>query len=127
MAKDAGFLYIFGDGDRVREKLEGFLLNQDLESLGSLSRRLSEGIRLIGDELSLRMGAEVVMAGGDDILLRVPVSKYGRELLEEVVGIYMEQTGLSISFGVGPTLEQAYLNLRRAKSSNSNKIVETRI
>jgi hypothetical protein len=127
MEKDPQSLYIFGDGDRVRERLEGFLLSQDLESLGSLSRRLSEGIRLIGDELSLRMGAEVVMAGGDDILMRVPASKYDRKLLEEVVSVYMEQTGLSISFGVGPTLEQAYLNLRRAKSSNSNKIVEARI
>jgi hypothetical protein len=126
MEKDPEFLYIFGDGDRVRERLEGFLLSHDLESLASLSRSLSEGIRLIGDELSLRMGAELVMAGGDDILVRVPTSKYDTKLLDEMVKIYIEKTGLSMSFGVGLTLEQAYLNLRRAKSSNSNKIVETR-
>ena len=126
MEKRTQALYILGDADRVRERLEGFLLSHDLESLGSLSRRLSEGIRLVGTELSLRMEAEIVMAGGDDILARVSVGLYDRKFLEEIATVYMEKTGLSMSFGVGPTLEQAYLNLRRAKASNSNKIVETR-
>lgn len=117
-------LYIFGDGDRVRERLEGLLLSQDLEALGTLSSKLSNGIRLLGDELSKRMGAEILMAGGDDILIRVPFAMYDRNVLAELVKIYREHTGLSMSFGVGSTVEEAYLNLRRAKSSTTEKIIE---
>lgn len=119
------FTYLLGDGDNIREQIEAFMLAGDLDSLGSLSRKLSEAIILISSELKQKMNAEIVVSAGDDILARVSPESYDRKKLEELTALYKQYTGSSISFGVGSTIESAYLNLRRAKSSRAAKIFET--
>jgi hypothetical protein len=120
-------LFIFGDGDRVRERIEGLLFSNDLEALSNFSSSLSNAILLLAKRLSENMGAQVLMAAGDDLLVLLPKENYSRDKLEELAQHYRDQIGSSISFGVGPSIENAYLNLRRAKSSNLEKIVETEV
>lgn len=118
-------VYVLGDGDRVGERIEALLLADDLEALRLLSRQLSDAIAELARELEVRTGADVIVAGGDDLLALVPTHSYRRETLKELRELYRSKTGVSISFGTGYTIEAAYLNLRRAKSSSSQKIVET--
>jgi hypothetical protein len=70
------------------------------------------------------MEAEVLMAGGDDILLRVECKNYKRTHIEQLAELFQQKTGSTFSFGVGSTVESAYLNLRRAKASGNGSIVE---
>jgi hypothetical protein len=118
-------LFIFGDGDRVRERIEGLLFSNDLEALSKFSSSLSNAILLLAKRFSENMEAQVLMSAGDDLLVRLPKENYSRHELEDLASLYRDQIGSSISFGVGPSIESAYLNLRRAKSSNTQKIVET--
>jgi hypothetical protein len=118
-------VYILGDGDRVRERIEALLLAGDLEALRLLSQQLSNAIMRLAQELERTMAAEIIVSAGDDLLVRVPARVYNREALEELSELYKSSTGGSISFGAGFTIETAYLNLRRAKSSSKQKIFET--
>jgi hypothetical protein len=113
-----------GDGNKIRERIENHLLNGELESLEILSQKLIDAIdktKLLAISI---MGAKVIMAGGDDLLLLVEYTKYHRELVQQLSDLFERESGASISFGVGQTLESAYLNLRRAKSSRTSNIIE---
>jgi hypothetical protein len=70
------------------------------------------------------MDAKVVMAGGDDVLLCIDSARYRREFIQQLSDAFELESGMTISFGIGRTIEAAYLNLRRAKSSRSTNIIE---
>jgi hypothetical protein len=120
-------LFIFGDGDRVHERIEGLLFSNELEALSNFSKNLSNAILLLAEMFTETMGAQVLMSAGDDLLVRLPIANYSRHKLEKIANTYRDQIGSPISFGVGPSIESAYLNLRRAKSSTAQKIVETEV
>lgn len=69
-----------------------------------------------------RLSAQVVMAGGDDLLLTVPAGTFDVDILEGLSRDFADETGCTISFGVGTTVEEAYLRLRMAKASGGGAI-----
>jgi hypothetical protein len=72
------YIYVLGDGDKIREKVENYLLNHNLEVLATFSRSLTNAISEIANLAISTMNAQVIVAGGDDILLLVPHNKYQR-------------------------------------------------
>jgi CRISPR/Cas system-associated protein Cas10 (large subunit of type III CRISPR-Cas system) len=113
-----------GDGDNIREKVEFYLLNQNLEDLSTFSRSVTSAIDQLKDMAVQTMNAKIILAGGDDILLSIPSNSYSKAHIQQLQETFHSLTGGTISFGSGKTVEAAYLNLRRAKSSSSLKIVE---
>lgn len=117
-------IYALGDGNHIRENVEFYLLNHDLESLSKFSQNLTTAINELKELAISSMNAQVILAGGDDILLSVPREKYRKELIQKLQEAFLATTGITISFGVGNTIEEAYINLRRAKTRKDDKIVE---
>lgn len=122
--QSTGGFYVLGDGDKIREKIEYYLLNHDIEALSNFSQNLTIAIIEIKECAISTMSAQIILAGGDDILFYAPHEKYQNELLQKIQQVFLNKTGVTISFGVGKTIEAAYINLRKAKSSKNNKIVE---
>ncbi len=122
--QSAEYFYILGDGDKIRERVEFYLLNHDLEALTNFSQNLTTAINEIKEIAISTMSAQVILAGGDDILLYVPREKYRTGLIQKLQQVFQTITGVTISFGVGKTVEAAYINLRRAKTNKDIKIVE---
>lgn len=118
------YVYALGDGNHIRENVEFYLLNHDLESLTKFSQNLTTAINELKELAISSMNAQIILAGGDDILLSVPREKYRKELIQELQQAFLAITGITISFGVGNTIEAAYINLRRAKTRKDDKIVE---
>jgi hypothetical protein len=118
------YFYVLGDGNHIRENVEFYLLNHDLESLSKFSQSLTTAINELKEIAISTMNAQVIVAGGDDILLSVPCENYRKELIQKLQQAFFATTGITISFGVGKTIEAAYINLRRAKTSKDDKIVE---
>lgn len=116
-------LYVLGDGDRVRDHLERLLLNGNLEELSLFSAALSAGVSALAQKATIRLGADVLMAGGDDLLLCVNRITYSRVTLEQLGAEFFKDTGCSMSFGVGGDTVAAYLNLRRAKANGGGIVV----
>jgi CRISPR/Cas system-associated protein Cas10 (large subunit of type III CRISPR-Cas system) len=115
-------LYILGDGDRIRERIEAALFSRDLARLSEISTALKCGIAMVVDRMVERMLAEVVMAGGDDVLFTVAAENFDIAVVEEIAREFASYTGCTISFGVGASPDEAYLHLRRAKASGGGAI-----
>ena len=118
------YFYVLGDGNHIRENVEFYLLNHDLESLSKFSQSLTTAINELKELAISSMNARVILAGGDDILLSVPRENYRKELIQRLQEAFLATTGITISFGVGSTIEASYINLRRAKTRKDDKIVE---
>ncbi len=117
-------IYVLGDGDRIREQIEYHLLNNEIQQLTNLSQALIDAVNSVKSIAISTMDAQIIMAGGDDILFCIDSEKYQRANIQQMSEVFYNMVGSTISFGIGKTIEAAYINLRRAKSSKSNKIVE---
>lgn len=118
-------LYVLGDADRVREKVEAALFGNDLAALSAFSETLTSAIATLVHDMEKRFGARTVMAGGDDVLFTVDVARFDRDVLAQFAKAFICATGCSISFGVGASPETAYLNLRRAKATGGGIVSQS--
>lgn len=121
---DSEYIYVLGDGNKIREKVEYYLLNHDLEALTAFSQNLTVAVNQLKETATSTMDARTIVAGGDDIIFCTPREKYRKELIQQLQKIFYDITSVTISFGIGKTIEAAYINLRRAKSSRNIEIVE---
>ncbi|HXU31467.1 MAG TPA: hypothetical protein VN851_12885 [Thermoanaerobaculia bacterium] len=117
-------LYILGDADRVREKIESQLLAGNLADVSKISSTLISALAKLVSSVEISLDAETLMAGGDDVIFSVRPDAYNREALERISVNFYRETGSSMSFGVGTMVTIAYLNLRRAKAAGGGIIVE---
>ncbi len=117
-------LFILGDGDNIRERIESLLFSKNFTELHKVSESFSVTIRGIKKLVVSGMNGEVLMAGGDDLLFRINKKNYKREIIEKLAEYFKKNTGNSMSFGVGSTIEDAYLNLRKAKSLGKGIVVD---
>ncbi len=115
--------YVLGDGDNIREKVERLLLSGDLDGLSVFSRTLSASMQTMAEQLESGLSAQIVFVGGDDILFEVDKAFFDENKILILIEEFKEKTGVAISFGIGTTLESAYINLRRAKVYGGGKIV----
>jgi hypothetical protein len=120
MASD---LYVLGDADRVRARIDSFLLNGEIDQLSGFSRCLTIAVSSLAREAQLRFAADVLMAGGDDLLFRIEAKRFSQAVLAELASVFAKETACTISFGVGKDPIVAYLNLRRAKAQGGGVIV----
>jgi hypothetical protein len=118
-------IFIIGDGDGIRRKIEFHLLNGDLNRLAAFSASLTESVSKLAQMAMQKMQAETVFAGGDDIFFIVDLSEYHEEIVRELMDVFTKMTGCSISFGVGLTVQEAFINLRLAKANNSGSLVSS--
>ncbi|MDI6794381.1 MAG: mCpol domain-containing protein [bacterium] len=121
----SNYFFILGDGDDIRRKVEEYLLSGDLRSLGTFSDALKKAIQDIADAVASTMSAEIIFVGGDDILFKTETRSYNEQQLKTLMTRFAARTGTEISFGVGPTIETAYLNLRRAKSHGHGSLINS--
>src|SRR2546421_5047236 len=114
------YIYVLGDGNKIRDHIEYYLLRNELENLANLSKGISNAIQALKSFAISLMDAEVIMAEGDDILFRVEYTKYKHEHIQQLSEIFQKTSSCSISFGIGESVEEAYINLRKSKSSKTN-------
>ncbi|MBE9206708.1 mCpol domain-containing protein [Nostoc sp. LEGE 06077] len=115
-------VYAFLDGDNIGERLSE-LLNQNLTFEAEfLSENIKIAIFEIEKYINSKKDIKIIIAGGDDVLIKYNYSKYGVGILEEIIAIFKSHTGLSMSCGVGLSIEQSIINLDTAKKKGRNQI-----
>lgn len=119
-------LYALGDADNIRRRIEGMLLSNNLQALGEFSAAISTAIQALGEHAKQALGADIIFCGGDDILFLVKPEKFSQDKLKMLMREFTERTGSTISFGVGNSAEEAFLNLARAKSTGSGTLIVDR-
>ena len=120
-------IFVIGDGDGIRKRIELYLLNKDLERLKAFSSSLTGAIQEIEHLAVSTMNSQIVFAGGDDILFIIAATHYREESIRELMKVFLHRTQSTISFGAGPDIETAYINLRRAKAEGPGSFVSSNL
>lgn len=114
--------YAFFDGDSIGNTIELLLLEDKVKDAVSLSESLSNANEVLRATLATKSGVEVVILGGDDVLIRYDHQKQDRTLLEEIRNLYKSNTGISLSCGVGESISESIQNLHLAKLYGKDQI-----
>lgn len=116
-------LYAFFDGDDVGSTIEILLTDDKIDEAVNLSRSINTAICEIEKKLQSRDDIEIIILGGDDILIRYDNLKQGRKFLEEIKDFFKAETGISMSCGVGKDIPESIWNLHLAKLHGKNMIM----
>lgn len=116
-------MIVYFDGDNVSSALELFLLNGNMAGAREYSESLSRASALIRAHLEADQNAEIILAGGDDLVVRLQCESAALEIIERIRKAYSDECGRTISAGVGSDSREAAMNLRLAKLMGRNRIV----
>ncbi len=106
---------VLGDGNQIRVKIESYLFKKQFQKVKKLSKNITSAIVRLEGIAKEELKAEIIMAGGDDLLFRIDKERYDKKVLKKMSMIFIEMTECSFSFGVGNTIEIAHSNLNKAK------------
>ncbi|MES9538122.1 mCpol domain-containing protein [Actinomadura sp. NPDC000600] len=109
------------DGDDIGRRLEMFMVTEDMAGLREFADTFDKLLTHLLDSIKQNDAIEVLLQGGDSILLLLPES----ELLAVVnlVTSISSNTGYTFSGGYAKTLRGAYIALKLAKAAGKNRIV----
>ena len=116
--------YIRLDGDKIGDKIELSLLNEDFDKAQNIHDKVQNSLQVIRDKIKRNSKMEILMYGSDDILFWADKDFKYREFLNQIKNEFFEDTNCTLSIGVGNTIISSINNLRRAKLSGRNKIEE---
>ena len=115
--------YIFLDGDSIGDKVELYLLNEDIGGAVLLQSAIQSTMQVLRAQITENEEFEMLMYGCDELLFSARTSSINTIFLDEIRKVFYYRTGCTMSGGIGTSLRQALENLRRAKLSGKNKIV----
>lgn len=117
-------LYIRLDVDNAGDSIELALLKADYRKAQNTHHKIQEGIDLILDLISSLDSTTLLMRGCDDILFSIEKDNYDLNYLKKIKSKFKATTGFSLSIGVGSSIPECMLNLRVAKVSGKDIVIE---
>ena len=114
--------YAYFDGDNIGNSIENLLSRGRVPEATHLSERIKLAIFQIELFVESINSAEIVISGGDDVLIKFDSEKHDYLLLEKVASIFSKNTGLSMSCGVGDNVNQAISSLMSVKQRSKGII-----
>ncbi len=116
--------YIRLDGDDIGNKIELSLLNGNLDDAQRIHNIVQKSLEKLHRRISSEKSAEILMKGCDDILFSINKEDYRLEFLIDLKNEFYTDSNFTFSVGVGNSLNEALLNLRKAKLQGKNIIIE---
>jgi hypothetical protein len=115
--------FIFGDGDQIGRHLKRLLYSGDLGQASYFSRSVQSAISDLSTVAASSMEAQVIYAGGDDILLTVSKSHFNQAVIMQLAAQFEKSTGCTISFGVADNIDAAIHSLDKAKALGKRIVI----
>lgn len=116
-------MYVYFDGDNIGDSIELLLLNGDVKGATKLSAKLNDAIQQLKDELDNKLDIEIILFGGDDLLIKYDDVSNHLNIIQVARENYFDCCGHYISCGGGDTLNIAMQNLRKAKVMGKNHFI----
>ena len=117
-------LICIGDGDNVGDVIDFYLLSQNLEEASRFSFQVKAAIEHIAELAKNEINATLVYAAGDDICFIVTENLNILDRLLSYSEYFLNNTGKTMSFGVGRTSVEALISLRTAKVSGKSRVMK---
>ncbi|MEL6675274.1 MAG: mCpol domain-containing protein [Bacteroidota bacterium] len=117
-------MFAFFDGDNIGDTIKRSLLEGNVDSARETSKRITSSLKEIEIFIDNYPEIEIIIIGGDDLLIKYPEETYAYKLLEEIRAIFSENMNHQNTFscGVGKSIEEAIQNLDKAKLFGKNQI-----
>ncbi|MCD7437296.1 mCpol domain-containing protein [Streptomyces lincolnensis] len=109
------------DGDNVGNKVEKYILANNVEGFIESSRMISRVLQRMADRMTELPGVSLVHTGGDSILIEIEDASI--DLVVETLEKEQNPGLLTFSAGVGSPPRRSFLALRMAKSSGKCQII----
>ena len=119
----AQMFFAYFDGDDIGSTLELLLLDDHIQEARDYSNSIIQAFEVITFSLVGNFEANVIIGGGDDLLVCFPTERVSRVDIEELRQIFFQACGRSVSVGSGTSAAEAVNNLRRAKLMGKNQLV----
>ncbi len=116
-------MYIFFDGDEIGNTMKNLLLNAKVDEASSLSSNINIAMQLIKERLDANNKCEILIWGGDDLLIKLNSSEGNTHIIDEVRKVFYEKTNCTMSGGIGKNIVEAMKNLNIAKNSGKNRVI----
>ncbi|MDQ3011387.1 MAG: mCpol domain-containing protein [Acidobacteriota bacterium] len=120
MYKD--IFYAFFDGDDVSNTIEILLIEGKISEAREISEKIKAASWEIEEMLRSKSGVEVIIFGGDDLLIKYDLRFLDPAFLETIRAAFIARTGISMSCGVGSSIPSSIQSLRLAKLYGKNQI-----
>tara|TARA_R110002050_G_scaffold192314_2_gene327260 strand:- start:4568 stop:4951 length:384 start_codon:yes stop_codon:yes gene_type:complete len=117
-------IYIRLDVDNVGDNIELALIKDDIVKAQEIHNVIQLGMKKIKDDISSIKNSRILMTGCDDIIFVLPVKNYNNLILKMIKDNFYNFTNYTISIGVDKSLKGALRNLKIAKLSGKNRIIE---
>jgi len=118
--------YAFFDGDNIGDTIEKLLIEKRVDEATLLSENINKSVHNLEKLLRSKNGVEIIILGGDDLLIKFDSEECDVKLLNEITILFENTCGLSMSCGVGTTILEAIQNLHMAKLYGKNQIIGLR-
>ncbi|MGJ1323679.1 mCpol domain-containing protein [Sphingobacterium faecium] len=118
-------IFIRLDGDKIGDKIELFLLNNDWISAQDIHNKIQKGIESLVKYIKSIESSQLLMVGCDDILFTIKRHEFNLIIVQQIQKIFFNETQFTLSIGIGNSSIDAIHNLRKAKLSGRNKIILT--
>jgi hypothetical protein len=109
-------LYIIGDGNHTRRRIDFLLLTDRLDELTKFSENLKTAISSMKEIFEGEMHGRCIVAAGDDLVVELEAECFSPSVLRKLESLYRERTGCTIAFGYGESIGAAILDLRLKKA-----------
>lgn len=117
-------VYIRLDVDNVGDSIELALLKDDYKEAQNIHNLIQESINFISEKIKNRNTLTILMKGCDDILVSTNENEYNLTFWKELKNEFNFKSGFTLSIGIAYSVTECMLNLRIAKISGKNKIVD---
>ncbi len=108
--------FVIGDGNQIGRRLKGFLYASDWIGARNYSESITSAISTLKLRVDSWQDADVIFSGGDEILFTISDENMNSNSIYELGTFFEMETGSPMSFGIGKSLDQALINLDRAKT-----------
>ncbi len=115
-------VYIRLDVDNAGDSIELALLKADYIRAQIIHNQIQKNIDFVLEKIKFSNTAIILMKGCDDIL--ISTNEYNSTFWEELKSQFKLKSGFTLSIGVGYSIPECMLNLRIAKVSGKDKIVD---
>ena len=113
--------YVAIDADNVGESVGNAVLNNDTETLSSISEGINASVHIFS-QWAEHNGGKVISNGSDEAIVQVPVSSI--KDLEQLKAQYQEKSGFAVSIGIGETISESAKALIYAKMNGKDQIMD---
>ncbi len=117
-------IYIRLDGDSIGDKIELALLKGNFQVAKQIHESIQKSIQEIKTKIEENKKYNILMNGCDDILFSVDKANYSIHFLEELMTDFYSLSNCTLSIGVGCSISETMHNLKIAKLSGKNMIIE---